>query len=267
MGEDKEEIVRSRRMRDFNDLQAELSGTNAGRMRRFLTPEEAARRPGSKEKSERDESFWAWVHSAEYAARTQALSKNLSNALTATDKALVENAKKIREAEERLEDVRRRAQRLEDGRLVYRARDGSVFTDDDRQLPADEAARVPYDPNAATREEKLAAANEYERSTKAREELTRYQEKIVKHQDRMKSDEPFSQKELESMENDVKNAPASVRPHMRDNRTTSASRAYMEGEIKGPNVSSAFQNAAEGAAPARQTDQPEPIVPRGPAPT
>ncbi|MBE0626427.1 MAG: hypothetical protein IH606_16625 [Burkholderiales bacterium] len=267
MEEDKEEIARSRRVRNFNDLQAELSGANNGRTLRFLTAEEAANRPGSKEKAERDDAFWAWVHSAEYATRTQALSKNLSDALTATDKALVENARKVREAEERLEDIRRRAQRLEDGRLVYRAKDGRVFTDDDQQLPAHEAARVPHKPSAPSYEKKLEVNNEYKRSIRERDDLTRFREKLVKHQDRMKSHEPLSPEELEGMENDVKNAPAAVQPHMRDNRTVSASRAYMEGEIKGPNVSTAFQNAVEGTTPAQQTVQPEPVIPRGPAPT
>lgn len=267
MEEDKEEIARGRRVRNFNDLQAELGGANNGRMLRFLTAEEAANRPGSKEKAEQDEAFWAWVHSADYAARTQALSKNLNDALTATDKALVENARKIREAEERLEDVRRRAQRLEDGRLVYRAKDGSVFTDDDQQLPAHEAARVPHKPSAPSYEKKLEVNNEYKRSIRERDDLTRFREKVVKHQGRMKSDEPLSPEELEGMENDVKNAPVAALSHLQDGRTASASRAYTDGAIEGPSVGIAFQNAVEGTAPAQQTVQPEPIIPRGPAPT
>lgn len=263
-----DERARVRQRRDSEDLQAELAGANTGRPR-FLTQEQIDdNRDPSRSSAAKDAAFWEWVRSAEYAARTQALSKNLNDALIATDKALIENAKKIREAEERLEDVRRRAQRLDDGRLVYRARDGRVFTDDDRQLPSHEAARVPRVPGTSTWEKRKAAKDEYQDSLKERKVLTRYREKIVKYRDRLKSDEPLSPQELESMENDVKDAPATARSYLQqDSRTASASRAYTDGAIEGPSVSNAFQRATEGTYPARQVTQSAPTVPRGPAPS
>lgn len=121
-----------RRRRDFDDLQNEYAGRETGRMTRFLSRDEHS--PEAKRKKRSEQAVRSLLEmmltDPIYRARYVVVSAALSDAVSATERALMQLAQAIDDATDALDDIRARAARLPDGTRVYRDAQGSIRRED-----------------------------------------------------------------------------------------------------------------------------------------
>ena len=122
------------RQQDFDDLQREFAGLEAGRIARFLPEDIRNPERSEKRKAERYAEtltrLQMMMRDPAYAALYNDMMDKLSEAECATEIALAKALERQRLAEESLADIQAHALQLEDGRRVYRDEDGTFRTED-----------------------------------------------------------------------------------------------------------------------------------------
>jgi hypothetical protein len=135
-----EEWAERKRQQDIDELNIERAGhsQSVGRIRRFM-PERDTEHAESKRKENdaRISLLMEMMRDLAYAKAYQAAGQALNDAQTALDIALTENALETEEHEANLIVMEERAARLPDGRLVFRAADGSLRCAEGRRLRSD----------------------------------------------------------------------------------------------------------------------------------
>jgi hypothetical protein len=130
----------ARRQMDFDQLMQELSGFTAGRIPRFLRPEQI-------ERIRQAAGLSAGTSLSERGRRYIELMEDLSRRLAAInralDRAMERSRQRLQETRAVLDDIRARASLSEDGRRVYRTEDRQrAFYDDGTELTREEIAKV-----------------------------------------------------------------------------------------------------------------------------
>jgi hypothetical protein len=128
-----------RRRVDFDDQQRELSGLEAGRMPRFLTATTREARGDRSKGSDKSGDGLSrlqqlLLNDPAYAALYNDTMDKLRAAENAADAALQRLIERRGQLRDEIEPLRDRAAKLPDGMAVFRAEDGSVWTEHDEKV-------------------------------------------------------------------------------------------------------------------------------------
>lgn len=156
---DDRDIDAEKRQRDFDDLQRELTGSDVGRITRFLSAGDA-RSPEERRKKRTKEAerrrLAELLLDPEYNALYTELGTRLSAAETATDRAISEIGAQIQTANQSIEDMEGAAARGPDGQPVFRYSDGRVVDANGNALPPEVAEGIIWPADAPSAEEYFA---------------------------------------------------------------------------------------------------------------
>jgi len=205
-------VSMARQRKNFNDLMMELSGIS-GKTPRFLTREQIERireEAGTvSHETLRERAFREYL---EFCDKIQRQIHAVNRAIT---RALIKSSQRLEEAREALEDIRRRATVDEKGRKVYRTADGTrAFTDDGQELTPAEMAKVEWNPDAPTWEQRQQAGIRFKEAQEAHDDILRAKERAEYYSDRMASGDILSRDELDTIHQDLNAIPEAVRAEM-----------------------------------------------------
>lgn len=209
-----------RAAQDGADLNNEVAGRKTGRQTRFLPGDATGERSTPAErraKVYRDLLDLLLATDPIYAARYAEAEALLGRAEEATEAAIAEAQSAAAEAAAALADVLGRANRLPDGRRVFRAADGAVYDEHGRRLSDAEAAGIVWKDDAPSYDAYRRVREHAEASQQALDGLLLYQVDVIGHwRGRMDDREnPPSLEELDEMQREIEEkAPAAVRRQM-----------------------------------------------------
>ena len=255
------ERQRARWERDNDDLNREMSGVQGNRIKRF-SGETTEFRSGTGKKDQATDDFTDFVLSD-----LQRI-EQIRHEIDLLDRASLEA---LREAEERLEMIRRAANRATDGRRVYETEDGRyIYDKDGNEVARDKIDPAKWNSNGPTWERYVSDKREVKETKDFR---TKLREQKARLEDDPSADELNDiEAELDALK---RNMPAGVRAHHNrlavqdpNPRTASAAASYAgrAGFEKAPRLDIAFSASAKGIAPpdaAPDPDSTAPAVPRG----
>jgi hypothetical protein len=219
----------ARRARDFNDLMLELSGAG-GRIPRFLTKEQIEKIREAAGLSVSHETFAEKMvrHYLELVAQVR---RQLYSVNRAIGKALKKSERRVLEAREALDDIRRRATVDDRGRKVFRTEDRQRgFAEDGQQLTREEFRSIRWDETAPTWEQYVKADQRLREAEEEREDILRAKERFDYYSGRMKSGDILSRDELDTIHQDLNAMPYAVRAEM-PGRMAEAMEAPLSGEF------------------------------------
>ncbi|MEL7111890.1 MAG: hypothetical protein AAGK93_02970 [Pseudomonadota bacterium] len=205
---------------DGADLNNEVAGRQTGRQTRFLPGDATGDRSTPAErraKVYRDLLDLLLTSDPIYAARYAEAEALLDRAGAATEAAIAEAQSAAAEAAEALEDVLDRANRLPDGRRVFRAADGAVFDEHGQRLSDAEAAGIVWKDDAPSYEAYRRVREQADASQQTLNDLLLYQVDVIGHWRGRMDDRanPPSLEELDEMQRQIEEkAPAAVRRQM-----------------------------------------------------
>jgi hypothetical protein len=235
--------------RDFND---ELAGRDTGRARRFFSRGERQNAAAA-----RDHDGWKdFVRQQEL----QLFRDQASLLSAASLEALRVAVRRMEEAQRQLDEIRERAVRDKQGHLVYRTADGQrAFDEDARELTAAEIARIDWRAGAPTWEQHEQAMQASLDAATEVDDIRAYRENVVEAQERLDMGIPISQKELDALDAQLQNMPASVRDRLDGPKAA---------DVSAPTAAPTRPNASPDAAIAVIQAAPMPAAPRpgSPAP-
>lgn len=202
----------ARQRKNFDDLMLELSGIS-GRTPRFLTEAQIEKmREAAGLVSHETTAKRAWREYLEFCGLAQ---RQLYAVNRAIGKALVKSERRVLEAQEALDDIRRRATVDDKGRKVYRTEDRQRgFTDDGQELTREEVRSIRWDETAPTWEQRVSAGERLREAQEEHETILRAKERADYYSDRMESGDILSRHELEAIHEDLNAMPAAVRAEM-----------------------------------------------------
>lgn len=197
--------------RDRIDLNHEIAAEPTGRIPRFLTENHHTLYGGENEKQKSERRYRTMLQilleeDVQYARLYYEVRDTLNNARRAVDRALSDIKRQLEEAERTLQFMRNNAARIDDGTLVFRSTvDGHVYTEDGRQLSADEAQDIEFSENAPSREDFNTQREKAQTLKEQQAEIETYKRDVIdRAQDRMDDkDDPPSVEELEKIEQDI----------------------------------------------------------------
>ena len=197
----RELLAAVRRQKDFDALMLELSGFTAGRIPRFLRPEQI-------ERIRRAAGLSVRTSLSDARHRTIELTETLSRRLVTIDRALERAMKKSRqrlqETQVVLEEIRARASVTEDGRRAYRTEDRrQAFYDDGEELTREEISKVHWRHGAPSWEQRQAAGEAVRQAKQAHEDLEAYKARVDYYRDRIAGDDALSEDDLKDMKADL----------------------------------------------------------------
>lgn len=257
---------KSRQQRDFDDLNKEVTGRNAGRIDRFTGEKSDLSASRRKDRSGDEDTLMSLAEMARRSAAYQERLRTVERRLEALDRASLEA---LHAAEQRLETLRDNANRTVDGRLVFRsAEDGRLYDEEGTLVSPEHVDPEAWDPNAPTREQYEETLDRIERIRDWREQRQAIEERAS---DNPTEDELDAlERELEDLESDM---PASIRRYdgarhgpdgasTEAQRSTSAARGFTgpAGFDGAASVRPLFARAAAGetTTPPAATPRPEP---------
>ena len=168
---------------EFDDLQAELSGAPNGKVARFLTGDAS---PKSKEEEKAERARQAFQTQLDlmlmdpaYCAAWDRTNTLLSDTQDKLDAALLKVTANIERLSELVEGLEDKATKLPDGTAVFKAADGSVWTEDGRKLSDAEAASLNIPENTPSWEQYKGAQDALESARARRDRLIGIQTEIV----------------------------------------------------------------------------------------
>lgn len=211
-----------RRQQNFDDLQNELSGSEVGRIPRFLSAEARQilldKRNG-KPSAAMSALDMALMSDPHYAKVYSKAIDQLSMYDDATARAL-EKAQHISDvAQAELEDVLERAAKLSDGTRVFRDGNGAVWTEDHQRVDQDNADKIEWQGSEPSYERFIEKENTSKTSDHYINEIRRYQTDVLgAARDRVTDqDNPLSATDIENEMNDLRSRmPDAVKLEIRE---------------------------------------------------
>lgn len=170
---------------EFIDQQRELSGAGGAKETRFFDEGGTPRSRQDKERKERAKNqelnrLLELINSdPAYAAARQEFGDFLRDVEQATEAALLEAQTAYQQAKAALDDVMDNANRLPDGRAVFRDANGNVFTADGHRVSEEDAASIVWQDGAPSYEDYLAARREADKARERFEDIERYRHDVL----------------------------------------------------------------------------------------
>ena len=250
-------------LRDFIDLQNEVAGREAGRIKRFL-PEDRFEGPNS-EKKKNERAFNALMRLLQdphYARLYSEAVDVVTRADRAVSAALDEIARETDAARRRLEQLRQSAAELPDGTKVFLSdRDGHLYTEDGSIVDDRRAAASGLSESSPSWEEFSTARTRIDDLDDERQRIETYRrERIEPAKERLRdTDHPASEEELEEFKSMEGTLPPRGRKHLRAEepgaaKSGAALKNSAADEIAGvyespaPDVTGAFKTAHDDAS-------------------
>lgn len=197
---------------DEFDLNAELTDTEERRPSRFLAEAQTASAKRKRELHREERVAATLIH-----AGLQRFSARLAELERASILALRDAEKRVEDAERSLDDIRRRAMRDAEGRLVYGTADRtSAFYDDGREVPAAERELLPWSREAPTWNDRLSAAHEIVTASQERDAIAEYRDRLDTLRERAANENMMTSDELNSLVQDTERMPARVAAHLNE---------------------------------------------------
>lgn len=232
---------------DLDDLNNEIAGRETGRIKRFLSQE--ARdyiEDGKKGKKQEKLSLLDILLMTDpvYAQLYSDVMEKIEEIDKAIKKALTRIEQRIAFLEENLADIRTRAQRLDDGTLIYRSQNGAVYTDDGVPVSKSELGAVRWKTSDPSWEKRREAGEALDSTYKKKEEIEEYRDGALQHaKDRMNDrDNPPGKDELQKIRDELFNElPDSVEANMAatdDRSVQSDFMKHFQSKVSGQNETS-----------------------------
>ena len=199
----------SRRVRDLDDQQNEVSGRDVGRQQKFLGKDNPNGSAAQRRKNQQAASMTALqvmlANDAEYAALYNDVSDLLGRAESATELALQEAEQDLSEAQSALGDAMDGANRLPDGTVIFRDANGNVRDENGELIEGEELDGVVWKDDAPSYEDYMTRKQAIEDARQQIEALRRYQIDVLgRARDRMNDpDNPISREELDRIQKDI----------------------------------------------------------------
>ena len=199
-----------RRARDFGDLQNELAGRETGRISRFLgenSPNaKASQRRKSQQQIELTSLQLLLQNDPDYAAQYKGVMDLLSRAETATEQALTRAEQDLSLAQDEINDTLNSANKLPDGTVIFKDKEGSIWTENGRLVTEAELESVKWNENAPSYEDYIKRRQAVEDLQRHIVALRRYQVDVLGHsRNRLADpDNPPSADELKQIEKEIK---------------------------------------------------------------
>ena len=230
-----------RRQRDFDDQQHELAGREVGRQSRFLSEgggaARGARRKGGDARSHLSALERLLQNDPAYAALYHDTMDLLTCAERATESALESAEHALSEAEEALQGILEKANKLPDGGAVFKDAHGNIRTEDGRLVEAHELEGQDWHDGAPSYEDYLAQKKTRDEARNTVDDLRHYQVHVLGNaRDRMSDPaNPPSKEEMEGIQEDIKNkASQEVRNEIEPSQTPEIIETTFES--KGPSI-------------------------------
>eukprot|EP00581_Thalassiosira_minuscula_P025069 CAMPEP_0184406772 /NCGR_PEP_ID=MMETSP0738-20130409/1864_1 /TAXON_ID=385413 /ORGANISM="Thalassiosira miniscula, Strain CCMP1093" /LENGTH=248 /DNA_ID=CAMNT_0026763749 /DNA_START=240 /DNA_END=986 /DNA_ORIENTATION=- len=214
----------SKRQRDFDDLQNEISGADTGRMRKFLGPNDDRTPEGKRKKVEQErlrQTLADLMRDPEYARLYVELGNQLRDAETQADTVLAMIQRQLAAVQEEVADMEASAARDPDGKQVFRFADGRVVYADGSDVSPEIAAGIIWPPNAPSAEDYFAAKTRQETLADQLSEWDTYRNDVLGDiRDRYDSDDPpMNRNDLKNALNDIEQlTPGSIQVLEQDSR-------------------------------------------------
>lgn len=232
-----------RRDIESDDLQREIAGVQAGRQQKFLPAENHPTTRAEKQRREYAElsALELLLQDPEYLALYNETTTLITDAMSITEEELDREHKQLKILTEQRDDMRCDANRLADGRLVFKNKLGDVITEND-EVVTDQVLLdgIVWKENAPTYEEFIInrdAIRSTHENINALTYYTYYQVEVLGAAQARMSDEnnPPSKKELEEIKREiVDEAPESVRKQLTEasNPTYTQNMSHQIAEFK-----------------------------------
>jgi hypothetical protein len=251
----RELVAAVRRQKDFDALMLELSGFTAGRIPRFLRPEQI-------ERIRRAAGLNTGASLSDRGRRHIELMETVAQRLATIDRAIERAMKRSRqrmqETQVLLEEIRARASVTDDGRLAYRTEDRQrAFYDDGQELTREEIAEVHWRHGAPSWEQRQAAGEAVRQAKQAHENLEACKARVDYYRDRIAGGDALSEDDLNDMKGDLDAMPKELQAEF---TSQSHERAGEPDDLAGAFTFSA-SDLAEIAQTERATQPPRPDFP------
>ncbi|MEM9668640.1 MAG: hypothetical protein AAF950_06910 [Pseudomonadota bacterium] len=207
---DDRDRITARRQLDFEDLQREQSGVQGNRIARFINEDArpghvSGKRSATRTLIELSALEQLLLNDPEYAAAYHEVDRLLRDAEQRTDAAIAQTDADLADANADHSDIVDKANRLPDGRAVFRGADGRVYTEDGQVVSDTDAAGVVWKDGAPTYEDLLGNRKRIENLQKRRDDLERYRHDVLAPaRDKMDDQEnPISRDDLDKIKIDM----------------------------------------------------------------
>jgi hypothetical protein len=243
-------------LRDLIDYNNESAGRETGRARRFFSSDGADLETSEQKKDERRfNALMRLLQDPEYMRLYGDVAKAIDDAEDAAARALAKLSREGERALERLDDIKYAAATLNDGRRVYRAADGRIYTEDGDDVTDQEKSIRGLSANSPSWEEFKTAKEALVDIVRRRREVEDYLRDVVDPAKLRLSDpdHPPSDDELKDILNRLKTSqPADVRAaqeamtahEARTFANTAAAEYVGEAPLKTPDAFSHFKVAS-----------------------
>ena len=218
---------------NLEDYNNEIAGRDTGRIKRFLSQEARDHlEDGKNGKTQEKLSLLDILLMTDpvYARLYCDVMDRIEEIDQAISKALAQSEQRIDSIEENLADIKGRAQRLADGTLIYRSRDGTVFSDDGTIVSQKELGDVRWEDSDPSWEERCAAGEALDSAYRKKEEIEEYRDGTLQHaKDRMNDrDNPPDKDELQDIFDSIHNVlPDDVKANMDNSNDEPAQSDFM----------------------------------------
>lgn len=167
-------------LRDMIDLNNEMAGRETGRVKRFLTSENAGGPEAQeREKKRRFTDLMRRLLDPEYARLYTETANTITRAEDAAERALLRLDREAGAAGEELEAIRSRAAELADGRKVFLAKDGRIYAEDGSDVTALRGSITGLRDGAPGWEEYKRAAEKLDEIERQRLDIERYRRDVL----------------------------------------------------------------------------------------
>ena len=214
--EDNSKAAMDKRQRDFDDLNAEMSGLERGVAIRFFNNPDSERNPRGKAARARNAQMSAldrMLADPAYRALYDQTMGKLRDAELATERALEDARADLMQAEADMDDILDNANRLSDGSRVFRDADGNVRREDGTLVTGPELDEIVWK-DGPTYEEYEAQRTRLENTRQRINDLTEYQVTVLGDaRDRLEdTDNPPSTSEIEAIQSEIADVMAKAEP-------------------------------------------------------
>lgn len=192
--------------RDRIDLNHEISGSDVGRIQRFMSEDIRSLHGenSEKKKSERAMTMLMYLleNDPQYAKRYFEVAEKLDKAQQAVDRALIDINQRLAVSDRELLKMEENSAKAEDGTSVFKSSHGSIYTSDGQRLSDEDAKKITVPDGAPSWEAYKAEKEKREAFQRSKDNIERYERDVLNPaQERMKDeDNPVSLDDLDEIE-------------------------------------------------------------------